>query len=379
MTTGWIWHEAFNWHNTGNGSGFFPPGGFIQPYESFDSPATKGRFAALVEVSGFDKQMRRLEATEVTDAEILRVHTPGYLLRLKELDATGGDAGENADFGPQGLRIARLAAGAVASAVRGVLAGEVSNAYALVRPAGHHAEPDRGRGYCILANTSIAAEIAREEFGIERIAIVDWDVHHGNGTQKVFWEDPNVLTVSLHQDQLYPVDSGFREENGGAGAEGSALNIPLPAGTGDGGYVRAVEQVVIPALQRFQPELIIVGSGMDAAVTDPLGRMMVTSEGFRRMSHLVIQAAAELADGNVVFAHEGGYSAHYVPFCGMAVLEELTGLKSAVDDPYHDFFQSYPQRLVEPWQEDAIRKAAVLAQFVPSYAVLQEASHTQNG
>ncbi|MCG2624815.1 class II histone deacetylase [Arthrobacter sp. I2-34] len=365
MTTGWIWHEAFNWHNTGNGSGFFPPGGFIQPYEAFDSPATKGRFAALVEVSGFDKQMKRLDATEVTDEEILRVHTADYLRRLKALDPTGGDAGENADFGPQGLRIARLAAGAVANAVRGVLSGEVSNAYALVRPAGHHAEPDRGRGYCILANTSIAARIAQEDFGIKRIAIVDWDVHHGNGTQKIFWEDPNVLTVSLHQDRLYPVDSGFREETGGPGAEGSVLNVPLPAGTGDGGYVRAVEHVVIPALQRFEPELIIVGSGMDAAVTDPLGRMMVTSDGFRRMSRLVIQAAAELSGGRLVFAHEGGYSAHYVPFCGMAVLEELTGVKSAVDDPYLVFFQNYPQRFIEPWQEEAIQQAALLARRVP--------------
>lgn len=366
--TGWVWHEAFNWHNTGNGAGFFQPGGFVQPYEAFDNPATKGRFAALVEVSGFLDELRRIPVSEVSDEEILRVHTRGYLSQLEALDATGGDAGESAVFGPHGLKIARFAAGAVANAVRAVLTGEVDNAYALVRPAGHHAEPDRGRGFCLFANTSIATMIAREEFGIERVAIVDWDVHHGNGTQAVFWNDPNVLTLSLHQDQLYPVDSGFIEENGGPDAVGTAINVPLPAGTGDGGYLHAVEQVVIPALERFRPELIIVGSGMDAAATDPLGRMVVTSEGFRAMSRAMIEAAERFAGGRIVFAHEGGYSAAYVPFCGMAVLEELSGKKSAVDDPYMQFFASYPQLALEPWQAEAVDRAAILVAAVPDFS-----------
>lgn len=363
--TGWAWHEAFNWHNTGNGSGFFPPGGFVQPYHAFDSPETKGRFAALVEVSGFSAELARIPVTEVSDVEILRVHTPEYLERLNDLDRTGGDAGENAEFGPHGLSIARLAAGAVGNAVRAVLSGEVHNAYALVRPAGHHAEPDRGRGFCILANTSIGAHIARAEFGLKRIAVVDWDVHHGNGTQSVFWDDPDVLTISLHQDGLYPLDSGRRDESGGPGARGAALNVPLPAGTGDGGYVHAIEEVVLPALDRFRPELIIVGSGMDAAATDPLGRMVVTSDGFRRMSRLVIDAAERLCGGRVVFAHEGGYSAHYVPFCGMAVLEELTGVDSGVADPYLAFFASYPQRGLEEWQREAVHAAAEAVSLVP--------------
>lgn len=364
-STGWAWHEAFNWHNTGNGSGFFPPGGFVQPYHAFDSPETKGRFAALVEVSGFSAELHPIAVGEASDEEILRVHTPGYLARLKELDPTGGEAGESAQFGPLGLRIARLAAGAVGNAVRAVLSGEVRNAYALVRPAGHHAEPNRGRGFCILANTSIGARIARAEFGVERIALVDWDVHHGNGTQAVFWDDPSVLTISLHQEGLYPIDSGRRDELGGPEARGTALNVPLPAGTGDGGYVHAVEEVVVPALERFRPELIIVGSGMDAAATDPLGRMVVTSDGFRRISRLVIDAAERLCDGRVVFAHEGGYSAHYVPFCGMAVLEALTGKDSGVADPYLDFFGSYPQRELTEWQSAAVRAAADAIPLVP--------------
>lgn len=364
--TGWIWHESFNWHNTGNGSGFFGPGGHVQPGQPFDHPDTKGRFASLVQASGYDAQFTTIRPTEVTDEEILRVHTPEYLARLEELNPTGGDAGESAVFGPQGLPIAKLAAGATAAAVRAVLSGEVDNAYALVRPAGHHAEPDRGRGYCLLANTSIAARIAQKEFGVTRIAIVDWDVHHGNGTQAVFWNDPSVLSISLHQEQLYPVDSGFREENGGEGAEGASMNIPLPAGTGDEGYLTAIREVVLPALDRFEPELIIVGSGMDASAADPLGRMVVTSEGFRAISREMIEAADRLTGGRIVFSHEGGYSAEYVPFCGVAVLEELSGIPSGIDDPYMVFMGAYPQRNITPWQQDAIDAAGQLVANVPT-------------
>lgn len=367
MSTGWIWHEAFNWHNTGNGSGFFRPGGFIQPHTAFDSPDSKGRFAALVQVSAFDKKMVALDAAPATDKEILAVHTPGYLKRLEGMNETGGDAGESAEFGPQGLSIAKLSAGAAVGAVRAVLRGEVDNAYALVRPAGHHAEADRGRGFCLFANTSIAARVALDEFGLTRVAIVDWDVHHGNGTQSVFWNDPAVLTISLHQDRLYPTDSGMHGENGGEDAEGTAINIPLPAGTGDGGYLDALERVVGPALKRFQPELIIVGSGFDASATDPLGRMVVTSDGFRAMSRRMIDAASELCAGRIAFIHEGGYSAHYVPFCGMAVLEELTGLESGVEDPYMAFFADYPQLQLEPWQKEAVDMAGELVKNVPDH------------
>lgn len=365
IRTGWAWHEVFNWHNTGNGSGFFNPGGMIQPGEPFDNPETKGRFAALVEVSGFSRRLTPIDMRPVTDEEVLAVHTLDYLERLRRLNATGGDAGESAPFGPSGLSIAYQAAGAVASSVRAVLRREVDNAYALVRPAGHHAEPDRGRGFCLFANTAIAARIAQQQFGIERVAIVDWDVHHGNGTQAIFWDDPSVLAISLHQDRLYPVDSGFVGETGGDRGVGTTINVPLPAGTGDGGYLEAVDRVVLPALQRFRPELIIIGSGMDAAATDPLGRMVVTSEGFRGMARRVIDAASGLCDGRIVFAHEGGYSAAYVPFCGLSILEELTGESSGIDDPYMAFFASYPQLNLEPWQADAIRAAELNVDSVP--------------
>jgi acetoin utilization deacetylase AcuC-like enzyme len=366
--TGWVWDESFNWHNTGNGSGFFPPGGVIQPYEAFDSPESKGRFASLVQVSGYDRILEPLPRYSASDEEILSVHTPEYLEKLLELDPTGGESGESAYFGPQGLHIARLAAGGAIQAARAVVSGKVDNAYALIRPAGHHAEAHRGRGFCVLANAAIAAKTVRKEFGVDRIAFVDWDVHQGNGTESAFWSDPSTLTISLHQDRLYPVDRGSRSDNGGPGAEGTSLNIPLPAGTGDGGYVHAVDEVVLPALQRFKPDVIFIGSGMDAAATDPLGRMVVTSEGFRTISRKLVDAADELCGGKIVFIQEGGYSGHYVPFCGMAVLEELTGQSSGVEDPYMLFFANYPQLDLEPWQEKEIAEAAKLVSQVPNHS-----------
>lgn len=365
--TGWVWHELFSWYNTGNGSGFFPPGGMIQPYEAFDSSETKSRFASMVEASGFAGRLTRLEAEPATDEQLTLVHTAEYLARLEELDAAGGDAGESAYFGPQCLSIAKLAAGGVIQATRAVVSGGVDNAYALVRPAGHHAEAGRGRGFCLFANTAVAAKVAQADLGVGRVAIVDWDVHHGNGTEAAFWDDGSVLTISLHQDGLYPTGTGQREATGGDRARGTNINVPLPAGTGDGGYLDALDRVVRPALDRFQPELIIVGSGMDAGAVDPLGRMVVTSDGFRMLARGMLDAASTLCDGKIVFAHEGGYSGHYVPFCGIAVLEELTGAASGVDDPYLAFFSAYPQLRLEDWQRDAVDAAAALVDGVPDY------------
>ena len=253
------------------------------------------------------------------------------------------------------------------NAVRSVLAGSVQNAYALVRPAGHHAEANRGRGFCILANTPIAIRAARAEFGLGRVAVVDWDVHHGNGTQSIFWDDPHTLTISIHQDRLYPYDSGLRDELGGEAALGTNLNIPLPPGCGDDAYVSAVERVVVPALKRFKPELIVVASGMDAGVWDPLGRMMVTSDGFRRLTSSMRSVADEVSGGKLVFAHEGGYSAHYVPFCGLAVVEELSGIKSRFEDPFLDAVAAYPQHAIQPHQAEEISRAVELVASVPSH------------
>ena len=204
-----------------------------------------------------------------------------------------------------------------------MLRGDVDNVYALVRPPGHHAERDRGRGFCIFGNPALAAMHAREQRDVARVAIVDWDVHHGNGTEHAFYGDPTVLTISLHQDNLYPADSGRVEDNGVGAGEGCNLNVPLPPGSGNGAYAAAVERVVVPALRTFRPEIILVACGFDASMLDPFAIMMLDSRGFARMTQIVLDLAAEICDGRLAMIHEGGYSSAYVPFCGAAAIEEL--------------------------------------------------------
>jgi acetoin utilization deacetylase AcuC-like enzyme len=356
MATGWVCHELYFWHDTGSAAGFLPAGhGLIEPDTHAENPATKRRFRNLLEVSGLLGQLVHIEPRAATEQDVLRCHTHAYLEKIKGLSAAGGgDAGEITPFGPGSHEIALLAAGGVISAVDAVLDGRVDNAYALVRPPGHHAEPDLGRGFCIYANAAIAAKHAREARGLERVAVVDWDVHHGNGTQKIFWTDPTVLAISSHQDGCYPPDSGHVHEIGEGDGEGASLNIPLPPGSGTGAYVAAYERVVAPALRAFRPELIIVASGLDANAMDPLAHMMVHSAGFRRLTEILRGVADDVCRGRLVVEHEGGYSSAYVPYCGLAVVEELAGIRGSIDDPFLQGFEGMGGQELQPHQEAAI-------------------------
>jgi acetoin utilization deacetylase AcuC-like enzyme len=244
--------------------------------------------------------------------------------------------------------------------------GQVRNAYALVRPPGHHAESDQGRGYCVFGNAVIAIRHAQRALGVGRVAVVDWDVHHGNGTETAFLEDPSVLTISIHQDRHYPVDRGLLTEVGQGAGRHTNLNIPLPAGSGHGAYLAAFDEVVVPALLRFQPELIVITSGLDASAMDPLGRMMCTSETYREMTRRVMAAADACCQGRIVATHEGGYSNAYVPFCGLAVLETLSGIRSDAADPYLVELMSMAGHERLPHQDAVIQAAAALAQQIPA-------------
>jgi acetoin utilization deacetylase AcuC-like enzyme len=359
MATGWLSHELYFWYDTRSAGAFMPADGrVIEPDIHSENPATKRRFRNLVDVSGLLASLVQLEPRPATEEEILRCHDAEYLERIKALSAdNGGDAGELTPFGPGGYEIAQLAAGGVITAIDAVLDGTVDNVYALTRPPGHHAEPDRGRGFCIFANAAIGAKHAREARGLDRVAVVDWDVHHGNGTQKIFWEDPTVLTISSHQDNNYPPDSGHVHEVGAGDGEGFNLNVPLPAGSGVGAYVAAYERVVAPALRAFKPDLIIVASGLDASNMDPLARMMMHSEGYKQLTRLLMDVADDVCEGRLVVEHEGGYSSAYVPFCGLAIVEELSGVKSAIDDPYLEFFKGTAGQDLQPHQDAAIAAA----------------------
>lgn len=355
MTTGWVWHERYAWHDTGHGAGALPVSEVIEPEDHVESPASKRRFRNLVEVSGLLDELVRVPPRKATEEELLRFHTREYVDSIKVLSSsTGGRSDIETQVGLGSYEIARLAAGGCIEAVDAVLDGCVENAYALVRPPGHHAERDRSRGFCIFGNTALAALHAQEARGLERVAIVDWDVHHGNGTEQAFYEDPAVLTISLHQDNNFPVGSGRAEDTGSGAGEGRNINVPLPPGSGVGAYVAAFERIVAPALRGHRPELIMVASGFDASALDPLGRQMLHSEGYRRLTRILLRVADEVCDGRIVICHEGGYSTAYVPFCGLAVLEELSGIKTGVEDPFLKELKQWDGQDLQPHQESVI-------------------------
>ncbi|SFH63697.1 class II histone deacetylase [Albimonas pacifica] len=353
--TGFVFHELYLWHNTGNYASLFAPSLTIQPGEHAENPETKRRMRNLLEVSGLLDELTSLKAEPVAEADLLRFHTPAHVAWVKEESARlkGGDPGLS-PFGHGSHEIALLSAGGTYRAIQAVLAGEVANAYALARPPGHHAERDRAMGFCIYGNIPVAVLKARAELGLGRVAVVDWDVHHGNGTEQAFYDDPETLTISLHQDRLYPPATGFVEHRGEGAGEGCNINIPLPPGSGHGAYVAAFDQVVVSAIARFKPDMIVIASGFDAGANDPLGRMMLHSDTYREMTAKLKALAAELCGGRLVGTHEGGYSAYHVPYCGLAVMEELLGARTEVVDPWLEVMVGYGQMELQPHQQAAI-------------------------
>lgn len=208
---------------------------------------------------------------------------------------------------PASYGVARLAVGGAVAAARAVLEGRVGAALAGLRPPGHHATPSQAMGFCLLNSVAVAARYAQQAHGVGRIAIIDYDVHHGNGTQEVFYADPSVLYVSLHQSPLYP-GTGHATETGTGDGQGATVNVPLPSGVGDAGYVAAFEQVVAPVTERFAPELILTSVGFDAHWADPLAQMGLSLNGYARLARRLIALARRLCGGQIVFVLEGGYN-----------------------------------------------------------------------
>ena len=337
MATGFFWDERCFWHSGGNYALTLPVGDFVQPLAAGglpESPETKRRLKNLLDVSGLAAELEMRSAAPATREDLERVHPAAYLDRFKHMsDAGGGELGLRTPFGKGGYEAAALSAGLAKEAVRAVLAGEMQNAYALSRPPGHHCLPDWPNGFCLLNNIAVAIEAALAAGQARRVAVIDWDVHHGNGTEAVFLGRADVLTLSLHQARNYPLDTGGLETRGTGAGLGCNINLPLPPGAGHAAYLETMQRIVLPALDRFSPDLIVVACGYDAAAFDPLSRMLATAETFRVMTRQVMQAADRLCDGRLVLVHEGGYSEAYVPFCGHAVMEELSGSAIHVPDP----------------------------------------------
>jgi acetoin utilization deacetylase AcuC-like enzyme len=369
--TGFVWHERYAWHNTGRQAGTFfaDASGWLEPNLPHRENADgKRRIVHLLEATGLLDQLQRIPPRLATEGEITRLHDPVYVSRIREQsEAWGGDGGDgDTPFGRGSYEVALLAVGGVMAAVDAVLDGQITNAYALVRPPGHHAVADMGMGYCLFGNIALAARHAQVVRGLRRLAIVDWDVHHGNGTQDFFYDDPTVLTISLHQDNNFPLDSGAVTSNGAGAGAGANINVPLPPGSGRGAYNAAFERVVVPALDRFEPELILVASGFDASAMDPLGRMALPSGAYKGLTRYVLDAADRHCDGRLVLAHEGGYAEELVPFCGLAVLEELSGIQTDCQDTIIQAFgEAWGYQELQDHQAAAIERAAALVERVP--------------
>jgi acetoin utilization deacetylase AcuC-like enzyme len=365
--TGLVAHERYFWHDTGSGAGFSSTNEYMQPDAHPESPSTKRRLLGLIEVSGLGERLVRIKPRAIERRELLYFHTERYVESVRTLSkANGGQLGDSVTIGTGSYEIALLSAGGCLEAADAVLSGRVRNAYALVRPPGHHAEADAGRGYCVFGNLVLAVRHAQRAHGVGRIAVVDWDVHHGNGTESAFIEDPSVLAISIHQDRCYPIDRGGLEDTGHGRGAGTNLNIPLPPGSGHGAYLAAFDRVVLPALHRFKPEFIVVASGLDASAMDPMGRMLCTSETYRAMAARIVRAAEGLCAGRLLATHEGGYSNAYVPFCGLPVIEEFSGIRTGVVDPYLEELMQMGGQTLQPHQSALIETAAALAANVPA-------------
>jgi acetoin utilization deacetylase AcuC-like enzyme len=306
-------------------------------HETGHHPENPGRLAAveaLLRERGLWEGLPHLPAQPASDADLAAVHDPRYLRFLDGVAARGGGyLTPDTVMGSESARAARLAAGAAVRAVSGVLSGEVPQAFALVRPPGHHARPAEGMGFCLINNVAVAARAAAR-LGAARVLIVDFDVHHGNGTQEIFYQDADVFVFSSHQYPAYPGTGGLDEIGQGAG-RGATLNVPLPAGVGDAGYLRAYEELLLPAARRFQPDLILASAGYDAHWTNSAYlssiRMQVTVAGFAGIVSLLRDLATELCGGRLALVLEGGYDPEALAASVAASLDVLLGRRP--EDP----------------------------------------------
>ncbi len=360
MKTGFVTDERCFWHDPGNYALMLKPGGYIEPYNRhIENPDPKRRLLNLVQVSGLADQLTRLASRDASVDELLWLHTQRHVAHVQAVAASGGgELGIGAPISSNGWDCALRSAGCGLAAVQAVMDGTVQHAYALTRPPGHHAEPDRSMGFCVFANAALAAEYAIRHHGLQRVAIVDWDVHFGNGTQACFEGRRDVLNISVHQQAGYHQVTGEADEIGTGAGQGYSLNVPLPPGCGFGAYRDAFERIVVPALDAFAPQLVIIPCGYDAGKFDPLGRMLLDDVAFRWLTQCVADVAQRHAGGRLVLLHEGGYCPVSVPFWGMAVLEELSGIHTDVVCPFTVQHDKTPGQRLAPEQQRLVTALA---------------------
>lgn len=280
----------------------------LPPEEHPESPRRLEVVQALLERPRYAGALVRLPARAALLKDLLRVHTRAHVDRLAATAGTRVPVFPDPDtyVCADSWDAARYAAGTTVAATKAVLEGEIDAAFVFPRPPGHHAEADRTSGFCLLNNVAIAAAHAIQAKGLERVLVLDWDLHHGNGTQRSFYDRRDVLYMSLHQHPCFPGTGTFAETGRGDG-KGYTVNVPLAAGRGDRDYLAVFDEVFLPIARAYGPELVLVSAGFDPYYLDPLGGMKVTAEGFGRMAQALLALADECCDGKVVFVLEGGY------------------------------------------------------------------------
>ncbi|MEE8566759.1 MAG: histone deacetylase [Candidatus Bipolaricaulota bacterium] len=291
-------------------------------------------------------ELTMLSARAALAEELQTVHTAEYIARVKDVaEQGGGQLDPDTSMSEQSYKAALYAAGGLLVAVESVMKGEVNNAFALIRPPGHHATASHAMGFCIFNNVAIAANFALRNLGIGRVLIVDFDVHHGNGTEEAFYTNPNVLYFSTHQHPFYPGTGGIDEIGSGEG-EGTTVNFPMTAGWGDEQYLRAFNEVLVPVARRFRPQLILVSAGFDPHWADTLAMMQVSIPGFAQMVTVLKELATELCDGRLILALEGGYNLGVVAASVHTTFNVLLG-SSQIDDPLGRSLKKRPQGFPE--------------------------------
>jgi acetoin utilization deacetylase AcuC-like enzyme len=296
-------------------------------------PENQQRLKAILRVLEEQHMRERLAsivAVPITTERLERCHTRSYIEQVQRMaERGGGHLDPDTYVRPASYDAALMAAGGLVEATRAVLDGEVDNAFALVRPPGHHALHNRGMGFCLFNNVAIAARYALAERGLDRVLIVDFDVHHGNGTQAEFYDDPAVMYISSHQYPYYP-GTGYWNETGSGDGTGSTVNVPLSGGVGDQGFARILAEIVGPAAWRFQPQLVLVSAGYDAHWDDPLAHMQLSIAGYAAIARALRDLAAELCAGRIVFTLEGGYHLDALAYSVLNTFAVLLG-----DEEWH--------------------------------------------
>ncbi len=286
---------------------------------------------SLLEECDLLAKLERIPVRAATPNELALMHDPRYVEGVRvAAEQGGGWADPDTQITPRSYDVAAQVVGGTLNALDRVIRRDVASAYCLVRPPGHHATPMQAMGFCLFNHVAVAAAYAIEQHGLERVAIVDYDVHHGNGTQDAFYADPRVLYASTHEFPFYP-GTGPAVETGVDEGRGYTLNIPMPHGSGDEEHRRAFEEAVVPALYRFRPQLILVSAGYDAHFADDIAMQQLSVDGYGALVSMVKSAADELCGGKLVVAQEGGYHLTALPWCVRRTIELMRG-----DEPEPD-------------------------------------------